>query len=78
MIKVKYLAVIEKGPDNYSAYLPDVPGCVATGKTIEETLRRLTRALEMHLAGLKEDGLPLPIPTSAAEYVELPSRQVVG
>ena len=75
---MKYLAVIEQGPDNYSAYLPDVPGCVATGKTREETLRRLTRALEMHLAGLKEDGLPLPIPTSAAEYVELPFRQVVG
>lgn len=78
IIKVKYLAVIEQGPDNYSAYLPDVPGCVATGKTIEETLRRLVRALEMHLAGLKEDGLLLPVPTTTGEYIELPSRQVVG
>jgi len=78
MIKVKYLAVIEQGSDNYSAYLPDVPGCVATGKTLEETLRRLARALEMHLAGLKEDGLPLPVPTTAGEYLELPSHRVVG
>jgi len=78
MIKVKYLAVIEQGSDNYSAYLPDVPGCVATGETIEETLSRLGRALEMHLAGLKEDGLPLPVPTTAGEYIELPFRQVVG
>jgi len=68
--KVKYLAVIEQGLENYSAYLPDVPGCVATGKTIEEVLHRLARALEMHLAGLKEDGLPLPIPSTAGEYIE--------
>jgi len=64
MIKVKYLSVIEKGADNYSAYLPDVPGCVATGQTVEETLCRLAKALEMHHAGLKEDGLPLPAPTT--------------
>ena len=75
---MKYLAIIEQGSDNYSAYLPDVPGCVATGKTIEETLRRLARALEMHLAGLEEDGLPLPVPTTAGEYLEIPSHQVAG
>jgi len=75
---MKYLAIIEQGSDNYSAYLPDVPGCVATGKNIEVTLRRLARALEMHLAGLEEDGLPLPVPTTAGEYLEIPSHQVVG
>ena len=78
MVKVKYLAVIEQGPDNYSAYLPDVSGCVATGKTIEEPLHRLARALEMPLAGLEEDGLLLPVPTTAGEYLELPSHQVRG
>jgi predicted RNase H-like HicB family nuclease len=75
---VKYLAVVEQGPENYSAYLPDVPGCVATGKTVEETLRLLAEALELHLKGLKEDGLPLPLPSSVAEYIELPPRQVAG
>ncbi|MQL51089.1 type II toxin-antitoxin system HicB family antitoxin [Desulfofundulus thermobenzoicus] len=75
---MKYLAVVEQGPENYSAYLPDVPGCVATGKTVEETLRLLTEALELHLKGLKEDGLPLPLPSSVAEYIELPPRQVAG
>ncbi|MEW6424684.1 MAG: type II toxin-antitoxin system HicB family antitoxin [Bacillota bacterium] len=75
---MKYLAVIKKGADNYSAYLPDVPGCVATGQTVEETLYRLAKALEMHLAGLKEDGFPLPAPTTVAEYIELHPRQVAG
>lgn len=78
MSNVKYLAVVEQGPENYSAYLPDVPGCVATGKTVEETLRLLAEALELHLKGLKEDGLPLPLPSSVAEYIELPPRQVAG
>ncbi|MEW5899061.1 MAG: type II toxin-antitoxin system HicB family antitoxin [Bacillota bacterium] len=78
MIEVKYLAVIEKGSDNYSAYLPDVPGCVATGQNVEETLQRLAEALEMHLAGLKEDGFPLPAPTTVAGYIELHPRQTAG
>lgn len=68
---MRYLVVVEKGPDNYSAYLPDIPGCVATGKTVEETLRLLSEALELHLAGLKEDGLPIPLPTTTAEYIEV-------
>ncbi len=75
---MKYLAVVEQGPENYSAYLPDVPGCVATGKTVEETLRLLAEALELHLKGLKEDGLPLPLPSSVAEYIELPPHHVAG
>lgn len=72
---MKYLAVIEQGPENFSAYLPDVPGCVATGHTVEETLRLLGEALELHLRGLMEDGLPVPAPSSLGEYIELLPRQ---
>ena len=60
---MRYSVVIEKGEKNYSAYLPDVPGCIATGHTQAVTLKRLAKALEMHLAGLREDGLPVPEPT---------------
>ncbi|MCG2790537.1 MAG: type II toxin-antitoxin system HicB family antitoxin [Actinomycetia bacterium] len=59
---MKYLVIIEKANDNYSAYLPDVPGCIATGKTIEKTKKNITEALFMHLQGLAEDGLPSPKP----------------
>ncbi len=54
---MRYSVVIEKGEGNYSAYLPDVPGCIATGRTHAATLKRLEKALEMHLEGLREDGL---------------------
>ena len=66
---MKYLAVIEKTRNNYSAYLPDVPGCVATGKTIEEIKDALEKALLMHLKGMREDGLPIPEPVASADYV---------
>ena len=66
---MKYLVIIEKANDNYSAYLPDVPGCIATGKTIEKTKKNITEALFMHLRGLAEDGLPLPKPKAKADYV---------
>ncbi|PIU29483.1 MAG: hypothetical protein COT09_00565 [Candidatus Hydromicrobium americanum] len=66
---MKYLVIIEKANDNYSAYLPDVPGCIATGKTIEETKKNITEALFMHLRGLAEDGLPSPKPKAKADYV---------
>jgi predicted RNase H-like HicB family nuclease len=62
--------IIEKGERNYSAYLPDLPGCIATGKTIEEIRERMCQAMDMHLRGLREDGLPIPEPSSIAEYVE--------
>lgn len=61
---------IEKGERNNSAYLPDLPGCLATGKTVEEIKRRMHEAVELHLRGLREDGLPVSEPTSMAEYVE--------
>ncbi len=66
---MKYLVVIEKANDNFSAYLPDIPGCVATGKTKEEVRQNILEALSLHLEGLKEDGLPIPPPSSEADYV---------
>jgi predicted RNase H-like HicB family nuclease len=62
--------IIEQGERNYSAYLPDLPGCIATGKTIDELKQRMSEAIELHLRGMREDGLPIPKPTSLAEYVE--------
>lgn len=67
---MRYAMIIEKGERNYSAYLPDLPGCVATGKTVEEIKQRMREAVELHLRGMREDGLPIPEPTSMAEYVE--------
>lgn len=67
---MRYAMIIETGERNYSAYLPDLPGCVATGKTVEEVRQRMREAIELHLAGLREDGLPIPQPTTLADYVE--------
>ena len=67
---MRFSVVIEKGERNYSAYLPDVPGCIATGQTAAATLKRLEKALAMHLQGLKEDGLPIPQPTTQVDYIE--------
>jgi len=61
--------VIEKGENNYSAYLPDLPGCVATGKTIEEVKENLSLAFKMHLDGLKEDGQSIPHPLAQYDYL---------
>jgi len=66
---MKYLVIIEKINNNYSAYLPDISGCIATGKTIEETKKNITAALTVHLDGLKKDGLPSPEPRVKVEYV---------
>jgi predicted RNase H-like HicB family nuclease len=68
---MRYAVVIEKADGNYSAYVPDLPGCVATGKTIEEAESEIRDAIVFHLDGMKEDGLPVPQPTSTVEYVEL-------
>jgi predicted RNase H-like HicB family nuclease len=69
----RYAIVIEKGPANFSAYVPDLPGCVATGETIEETESLVREAIELHLEGMREDGLPIPPPTSVVEYVQVPA-----
>ena len=68
---MRYAIVIEKAGGNYSAYVPDLPGCVATGATVEETEREICDAIEFHLAGLREDGAPIPAPTSSVDYVEI-------
>lgn len=65
----EYLVVIEKAENNYSAYSPDLPGCVATGDTKEETLRLMREAIAMHLEALKEEGLPIPSPSTSADYI---------
>lgn len=65
----RFLVVIEKANGNYSAYSPDLPGCVATGITRDEAERRMHEAIEMHVRGLLEDNLPVPKSTSFAEYI---------
>lgn len=65
----RFLIVIEKANDNYSAYSPDLPGCVATGVNREETEQNMHEAIEMHVKGLSEDNLPVPKSLSFAEYV---------
>ena len=71
---MKYVVLIEKAASNYSAYLPDLPGCVATGASVEETLTNMRSAVEMHVEGLREDGQAVPEPSTMAQYVELGTR----
>jgi predicted RNase H-like HicB family nuclease len=68
----RFLVVIEKAGNNYSAYSPDLPGCVATGATRDEVERNMHEAIEMHVHGLREDGLTVPESVSFAEYVAVP------
>ena len=65
----RFLIVIENAGSNFSAYSPDLPGCVATGSTREETERNMYEAIQFHIEGLREDGLPIPSSDSFAEYV---------
>lgn len=65
----RFLVVIEKAENNYSAYSPDLPGCVATGVTVDEVKKNMHAAIEMHVRGLREDNLPIPESHSLAEYV---------
>ena len=69
----RFLIVIEKANGNFSAYSPDLPGCVATGKTRAQVTRNMYEAIGMHVQGLHEDGLPVPRSRSFAEYVAVPS-----
>lgn len=68
---MRYAIVIEKAGENFSGYVPDLPGCVATGGTVEETESELREAIEFHLAGLREDGTPIPPPSSRVDYVDV-------
>lgn len=67
----RFLIVVEKAGNNFSAYSPDLPGCVATGATPEETKARMKAAINMHIQGLRQDRQPIPEPSAMAEYVEV-------
>lgn len=68
---MRYAIVIEDAGGNYSAYVPDLPGCVATGTTIAETEQEIRSAIEFHIEGMRADGSPVPPPSSRVDYVEV-------
>ena len=70
---MRYAVVIEKGESNYSAYVPDLPGCVAAAETFEEIEKLIREAIEFHLDGMREDGDAIPEPTTHVEYVDVTS-----
>jgi predicted RNase H-like HicB family nuclease len=68
---MKYAVIYEKSKTGYGAYVPDLPGCVAVGDTLEETAQLIREAIEMHLQGMREDGDPIPEPSTVADYVSV-------
>jgi predicted RNase H-like HicB family nuclease len=68
---VRYVVIVEQGENSVGAYVPDLPGCVAVGDTKEEVLRTIQEAVELHLEVMREEGLPIPEPSSSSEYVEI-------
>lgn len=68
---MRYAIVVEKAGNNYSAYAPDLPGCIATGNTVEKAEQEICEAVKFHIDGLREDGLPVPAPTNVVEYLEI-------
>jgi predicted RNase H-like HicB family nuclease len=75
MATKRFLVVIEEAGNNFSAYAPDLPGCVATGGTREEVERNMQEALELHLQGLAEDEVAIPAPSARSEYFSVPARK---
>ena len=71
---MRYAVVIEKAARNYSAYVPDVPGCVATGKTVNQTLSALREALAMHFEAMRDDDETVPDPQTLVTYLEVPTQ----
>jgi predicted RNase H-like HicB family nuclease len=67
----RFAVVIEACASNYSAYVPDLPGCIATGDSVEETAQNIREAIRFHIDGLREDGLPVPAASTRIEYVEV-------
>ena len=67
---MRYAIVIEKAAANFAAYVPDLPGCVSTGKDVEEVENNIRQAIRFHIDGLREDGLPVPEPAAQCEYIE--------
>ena len=68
---MKYMVVIEKGEKGYGAHVPDLPGCIAAGKSREEVLQLIKEAIEVHIEGLREAGEPIPTPSSGSEFIEV-------
>ena len=68
---MRHAIVIENAGPNFSAYVPDLPGCIATGTTISEVEREIREAIELHIEGMREDGDPVPAPSSSVQYVEI-------
>ena len=68
---MRYAVIIEKGPESYGAYVPDLPGCVAAGDTRDEVMSLIQEAMEFHIEGLKREGAPVPPPSSAVEFVDI-------
>jgi predicted RNase H-like HicB family nuclease len=68
---MRYLVVVERGPTSYGAYVPDLPGCVAAGETKDEVLSLIREAIELHLEGLRDEGQPVPLPSTTSEIVEI-------
>ena len=73
MAVMRYMVVVERGEASWGSHVPDLPGCVAVGETREEVLQLIREAIELHIDGLKEDGLPVPSPSSEGEFVEVGS-----
>lgn len=72
---MKYAVVIERTPNNYAAYVPDLPGCISVGDTEAEVLANIREAIELHLDSMREDGDPIPAPTTVATMVEIADQQ---
>jgi predicted RNase H-like HicB family nuclease len=68
---MRYLVVVEQGPKSFGAYVPDLPGCVAAAQTREEVLSLIREAIEFHIEGLRQDGQPIPPPSSSSEVVDV-------
>ncbi|MBV8821575.1 MAG: type II toxin-antitoxin system HicB family antitoxin [Ktedonobacteraceae bacterium] len=67
----RFLIIIEQGEHNYSAYVPDLPGCIATGRTLQEVEQNMREAIALHVQGMLEDGEPIPVSQTIAEYVDI-------
>ncbi len=68
---MQYVVIVEQGESSYGAYVPDLPGCVAAAETREEVLELIREAIELHLESMREEGLPIPEPSSTTEYVQV-------
>lgn len=68
---MQYMVIVERGEASYGAYVPDLPGCVAVAETKEEALRLIREAIELHLEKMREEGIPIPTPTSSSEHVQV-------